>query len=172
VSRAPGREGSSQELARAVLDRLAGREWSLAAAESCTGGLIAERLTSVPGSSRVFLGGVVAYHDRAKTDLLGVPEEILRRHGAVSEPVVRAMALGAARRLRAEVAVAVSGVAGPGGGTPDKPVGLVWFALAWPGGERAWEERFPGDRASVREDAARSALRALAEVANPGLPGG
>ncbi|HEX9951019.1 MAG TPA: CinA family nicotinamide mononucleotide deamidase-related protein [Rubricoccaceae bacterium] len=116
-----------------VLDGLVARGLTLATAESCTGGNVSARLTSVPGSSRAFVGGVVAYDNRIKTSLLGVPEALLREHGAVSEPVVRAMAEGARARLGADVGVATSGVAGPGGGTPEKPVGTVWIAVSWPG---------------------------------------
>lgn len=157
----------SGDLAELVLDRLAARQWKVAVAESCTGGLVAGRLTAVPGSSRVFLGGIVAYHDEVKSSLLGVPEEWIRTHGAVSDQVVRAMARGAAERLSAQVAVAVSGVAGPGGGTPTKPVGLVWFGLHSPEGEWSWSERFPGGRDEVRERSAQYALQRLADAANP-----
>jgi nicotinamide-nucleotide amidase len=158
---------ASGDLAELVLDRLAARQWRVAVAESCTGGLVAGRLTAVPGSSRVFLGGIVAYHDEVKSSLLGVPEEWIRTHGAVSDEVVRAMARGAAQRLGAEVAVAVSGVAGPGGGTPTKPVGLVWFGLHSPQGEWSWSERFSGGRDEVRERSAQYALQRLADAANP-----
>ena len=116
-----------------VLDGLVARGLTLATAESCTGGSVAARLTSVPGASRAFVGGVVAYANRVKTDLLGVPESVLREHGAVSEATVRAMAEGVRQRLGADVGVATSGVAGPGGGTPEKPVGTVWLAVSWPG---------------------------------------
>ncbi len=113
-----------------VLHGLAARGLTLATAESCTGGSIAARLTSVPGASRAFVGGVVAYDNAVKQSLLGVPAETLRAHGAVSEATVRAMAEGSRARLGADVGVATSGVAGPGGGTPEKPVGTVWLAVA------------------------------------------
>ena len=129
-----------------VLDGLVARGLTLATAESCTGGAIAARLTSVAGASRAFVGGVVAYDNRVKTDLLGVPEAALREHGAVSEAVVRAMAEGARQRLGADVGVATSGVAGPGGGTPEKPVGTVWIAVAGPGGTDAVLLRLSHDR--------------------------
>ena len=125
-----------------VLDGLAARGLTVATAESCTGGSVAARLTSVPGSSRAVVGGVVAYDNRVKTSLLGVPEALLTEHGAVSEAVVRAMAEGVRSRLGADVGVATSGVAGPGGGTPEKPVGTVWIAVSW-----------PGDRGETRTDA-------------------
>ena len=158
---------ASGDLAELVLDRLAARQWRVAVAESCTGGLVAGRLTAIPGSSRVFLGGIVAYHDEVKSSLLGVSQELIRTHGAVSDPVVRAMARGVAERLGAEVAVSVSGIAGPAGGTPTKPVGLVWFGLHSPEGEWSWSQRFSGGRDEVRERSAQYALQRLAVAANP-----
>ena len=134
------------------------RGLSLAAAESCTGGLVAARLTSVPGSSDVFRGGVVAYADGVKQGELGVPEELLARHGAVSAETAAAMAAGARERLGAEVAVAVTGIAGPGGGTPEKPVGLVYLHAEGPGGPVGRELNLPGDRAAVRGRATAAAL--------------
>jgi nicotinamide-nucleotide amidase len=134
------------------------RGLTVAVAESCTGGLVAARLTSVPGSSGVFRGGVVAYADDVKQAELGVPAELLRRHGAVSAEVAAAMAAGARERLGADVAVSVTGVAGPGGGTPEKPVGLVFLHASAPGGEEALRFEFPGQRDWIR---ARSAVAAL-----------
>jgi nicotinamide-nucleotide amidase len=134
------------------------RGLSLAAAESCTGGLVAARLTSVPGSSDVFRGGVVAYADGVKQGELGVPEELLARYGAVSAETAAAMAAGARERLGAEVAVAVTGIAGPGGGTPEKPVGLVYLHAEGPGGPVGRELNLPGDRAAVRGRATAAAL--------------
>jgi nicotinamide-nucleotide amidase len=134
------------------------RGWTLATAESCTGGLVAARLTSVPGSSDVFLGGVVAYADEVKQRELAVPAALLAAHGAVSPEVAEAMARGARDRLGVDVAVAVTGVAGPGGGTPEKPVGLVYLHAEGPDGGVGREFSFPGDRASIR---ARSAVGAL-----------
>jgi nicotinamide-nucleotide amidase len=113
-----------------VLDGLVARGLRAATAESCTGGTVAARLTSVPGASRAFVGGVVAYDNAVKEALLDVPAATLRAHGAVSEATVRAMAEGVLRRLGADVGVATTGVAGPGGGTPEKPVGTVWVAVA------------------------------------------
>jgi len=141
-----------------VLDLCRERGLTLATAESCTGGLVAARLTSVPGSSRVFRGGVVAYADGVKHSELGVPEELVERHGAVSAEVAQAMAAGARRRLDADVAVSVTGIAGPDGGTPEKPVGLVYLHVEGPDGGRGREFSFPGDRPSIR---ARSVVGAL-----------
>lgn len=138
---------------------LAARGLTLATAESCTGGLLAERLTRIPGSSAYFLGGVVAYSNASKRRDLAVDEELLARHGAVSEPVARALAEGARRRFGAELGVGITGVAGPGGGSEEKPVGTVHVALAGPG--EAIEHRrlrFPGDRERVRWFAAQGAL--------------
>lgn len=135
------------ELARA----LQGLGWMLATAESCTGGLIAAACTEVAGSSAWFDRAVVSYSNEAKTELLGVDAALIAAHGAVSEPVARAMAEGMLARSKATVAVAVTGIAGPGGGTPDKPVGTVWLAWACRGqATRAEKHLFPGDRAAVR----------------------
>ena len=137
------------------------RGLTLAAAESCTGGLVAARLTSVPGSSEVFRGGLVAYADDVKQAELGVPAELLRRHGAVSAEVAAAMAAGARERLQADVAVSTTGVAGPGGGTPEKPVGLVYLHAEGPEGSRSRELGLPGDRDAVRGRSAVAALHLL-----------
>lgn len=144
-----------------VLDLARERGLTLAAAESCTGGLVAARLTSVPGSSDVFVGGVVSYDDRLKRELLGVPSETLERHGAVSAETAEAMAGGARKALGADIAVSVTGVAGPGGGSEEKPVGLVYLHAAGPEGEKAVELHLPGDRDAVRRRAAASALHLL-----------
>ncbi len=141
-----------------VLALLRARGLALATAESCTGGMVAARLTSVPGASESFLGGIVAYSNELKTRELGVPEELLERHGAVSAEVAASMARGARERLGADVAVSVTGVAGPGGGTPEKPVGLVYLHAEGPEGGIGRELGFPGDRGSIR---ARSAVGAL-----------
>ena len=124
-----------RELPEIVLDLLRERAWTAAAAESCTGGMVAARLTDIPGSSDVFAGGVVTYSNELKHALLGVPAEVLARHGAVSPEAAEAMAAGARERLGADVAVAVTGIAGPGGGTPEKPVGLVYLHVSSPAGE-------------------------------------
>jgi len=156
------------DLAGALGERLRARGLRLATAESCTGGLVGRHITDVPGSSTWYAGGVIAYANRAKTVLLGVPEQLIEAHGAVSEPVARAMAEGALRTLETDVAVAVTGVAGPGGGTPAKPVGTVWLAVAdrWGGGD-ARLERFAGDREAVRERAAQAALKAVYDHVAP-----
>ena len=141
------------------------RNLTLSTAESCTGGLIAKRITDVPGASGVFECGWVTYADRAKTEMLGVPEEVLKRCGAVSEPVVKAMAEGALERSGADVAVAVSGIAGPGGGTPEKPVGTVWLAWAFRGGKTRTEMMlYPRDRASFRKMVSQRALAGLLDA--------
>jgi len=137
------------------------RGLSLATAESCTGGLVAARLTSVPGSSDAFLGGVVAYADVVKRAELGVSEELLARHGAVSAEVAAAMAAGARARLDADVAVAVTGIAGPGGGTPEKPVGLVYLHAEGTEGTASRELNLPGDRSAIRGRATAAALHVV-----------
>jgi nicotinamide-nucleotide amidase len=134
------------------------RGLTLASAESCTGGLVAARLTSVPGSSDVFVGGVVAYAEEVKRAELGVPADVLARYGAVSAETAAAMARGARERLGAGVGVAVTGIAGPGGGTPEKPVGLVYLHAEGPGGGVARELNLPGDRAAVRGRSTAAAL--------------
>jgi nicotinamide-nucleotide amidase len=150
------------DLPALVLQRLRDRRQTLAVAESCTGGLVAKSLTDVAGSSDVFLGGVVAYSNASKTALLGVPAALVAEHGAVSEPVAAAMALGARERLGADVAVATTGVAGPGGGTAQKPVGLVCFGCADGTGARAWTVRIPDlGRTFVRDRALFEVWRAL-----------
>ena len=153
-------------LARSVIEAAAARGLMVAAAESCTGGLVAAALTSVAGSSAVVDRGFVTYSNAAKSELLDVPADLIERHGAVSEPVARAMAEGALARSAARLSVAVTGVAGPGGGSPDKPVGLVHFAAAGPAGLIHVERRF-GDigREAVRLDSVRVALALLLDRA-------
>ena len=137
----------------------------LATAESCTGGWVAECVTEVAGSSGWFDRGFVTYSNAAKTEMLGVDARLIEAHGAVSEAVVLAMAAGALRHSRAQVAVAVSGIAGPSSGTPDKPVGMVWFAWQRLGREaEARMMRFEGDRRAVRRQAVKMALRGLLDV--------
>jgi nicotinamide-nucleotide amidase len=137
------------------------RGWMMATAESCTGGLIAARCTDLSGSSNWFERGFVTYSNAAKTELIGVPAALIEQHGAVSEPVARAMASGALGHARAQVSVAVTGIAGPTGGSPDKPVGTVWFA--WDVADRISSERcvFAGDRMAVREATVQHALQGL-----------
>jgi nicotinamide-nucleotide amidase len=144
--------------AELVLSLLRERGLTLATAESCTGGLVAARLTDVPGSSDVFAGAVVAYSNEVKVAQLGVPEEVLREHGAVSAEAAAAMARGARERLGVDVAVSVTGVAGPDGGTEEKPVGLVFLHASGPMGEKQVRLDFPGDRETIR---GRSAVTAL-----------
>ncbi len=146
------------DLAAVVLEHARRAGLTLGAAESCTGGLIGARITEVPGSSDVFLGGVVAYDNRIKTEQLGVPAPLIAVHGAVSDEVARAMAEGARTRLGADLTVAVTGIAGPGGGTEEKPVGTVWFAVASPAGTDARRIIMLGNRREIRERAAQTAL--------------
>ncbi|MBI3244019.1 MAG: CinA family protein [Chloroflexi bacterium] len=138
---------------------LAERKLTLAAAESCTGGLIAHRLTNVPGSSTYFLGGVVAYAYDAKEHLLGVHHATLYDHGAVSKETAIEMARGARRIFSADIAVAVTGIAGPGGGLPNKPVGLTWIALSTREGETAQQFIWGKDREGNKAESAEAALR-------------
>jgi nicotinamide-nucleotide amidase len=144
-----------------VLSLAGARGLRLATAESCTGGMVAARLTDVPGSSESFVGGVVAYSDDVKRAELGVPEKLLVKHGAVSAEVAAAMAEGARERLRADVAVSVTGVAGPGGGTPEKPVGLVYVHAGGPDGSLARVLDLPGERGQIRLRATATALHLL-----------
>jgi nicotinamide-nucleotide amidase len=149
-----------------VGDLLRARQWTVATAESCTGGLIASMLTSVPGASDYYIGGVVSYANEAKLDFLDVAPELIEQHGAVSEEVATAMAVGVQARMRASCAVGVTGVAGPGGGSPEKPVGLVYVALAKPDGSAdARKLLLPGDREIVQRRAAIAALTMLWKAA-------
>jgi competence/damage-inducible protein CinA-like protein len=149
------------DLAAVVLEQLRARRERLVIAESCTGGLLSGRITAVPGSSDVFLGGVVAYDNVIKSGMLEVPPELLERHGAVSEEVVRAMVQGVQRQFAVAAALAITGIAGPTGGTSDKPVGTVWFAARHAADERAVTRVFPGDRAEIRARASQAALDLL-----------
>jgi nicotinamide-nucleotide amidase len=150
---------TGESLAESVVRVCVSAGLTLAAAESCTGGMVCSAITDVPGSSSVLLGGVVAYANSAKIELLSVPPGLLEQCGAVSERTALAMAEGARMRFGADVAVSTTGIAGPDGGTAEKPVGLVWLAVATAGGARAWEMRMSaGDRYAVR---ARATARAL-----------
>ena len=149
------------ELVLALARELKRRGLMMATAESCTGGLIAGACTDVSGSSDWFERGFVTYSNAAKSELLGVPAEWIEAHGAVSEPVARAMAAGALTHSAAQLAVAVTGVAGPTGGSADKPVGTVWFGWATPAGTFTEHQRFDGDRAAVRAATVRHALAGL-----------
>lgn len=146
-----------------LADQLRTLGWQLATAESCTGGLIAGACTDAAGSSAWFERGFVSYSNEAKTELLGVPAELIRSHGAVSQEVAQAMAIGTLLHSRAHVAVAVTGVAGPGGGSAAKPVGTVWLAWATPRGVAVELASFPGDRAAVRRATVLRALQGLLE---------
>jgi len=151
-------EAESGDIAEAVTAQLRSRGWTLAVAESCTGGLLGARMTEWPGASDVFAGGVIAYADAAKVEHVGVPRELLERDGAVSESVARALASGAAQRFGTDVGVGVTGVAGPGGATKGKPVGTVWIGLSVDGDVDARRSNFAGDRGGVRERSAQAAL--------------
>jgi nicotinamide-nucleotide amidase len=148
----------SRSVAELVLAVCRERGWTMGAAESCTGGLVAARLTRVPGASDVFLGGVVAYSNAIKEAELGVPGDLLEQYGAVSAEVAQAMAAGARERLGADIGLAVTGVAGPSGGTAKKPVGLVYLHAATPADEKALELRLPGDREAIRSRATAALL--------------
>ena len=150
---------STEQLAQLLLSR----GWLLATVESCTGGLIAAACTDLAGSSNWFERGFVTYSNAAKTELLGVDTQTIITHGAVSEAVVRAMAQGAVRHSKARVAVAVTGVAGPSGGSKDKPVGTVWFGYLVDGDLTSETRRFPGHRAAVRAATVRQALDGLVQ---------
>lgn len=148
---------------RRIGELLRGRGWRLAVAESCTGGLLGHLITDVAGSSDYFVGGVIAYSNEAKMALLGVRPETLAQHGAVSEATAVEMATGVRRLFGAEVALAVTGIAGPGGGTPDKPVGLVFVALDAVNGQVCRRFVWDGDRPGNKAQSARAALAMLSQ---------
>ncbi len=152
-------------LAAQIGEMLKSRRLMLATAESCTGGGVAQAVTEIPGSSEWFERGFITYANQAKIEMLGVDQETLRQHGAVSEAVVREMAEGALRHSHAHISLAVSGIAGPGGGTPEKPVGPVFFAWSLRNGE-TWARKclFTGNRAEIREQSVRIALQGLLEA--------
>lgn len=157
------------DLSRQLGEACLAAKLTVVTAESCTGGGVGEAVTRTAGSSAWFDRGFVTYADEAKVDLLGVKQETIGSHGAVSEAVAREMAVGALHQSSADLAVAVTGVAGPGGGTAAKPVGLVWFAWATLDGEvRTRFEVFGGDRAAIRGQAVREALKGLVELAGEG----
>jgi nicotinamide-nucleotide amidase len=155
------------DLAAVVLEQCRSAGLRLAVAESCTGGLLGERITSVPGSSDVFLGGVIAYENHVKRDLLGVRQNDIDEYGAVSEQVALQMASGAKSKLGAQIGISITGVAGPGGGTPEKPVGLTWIGVDF---LEAKARRFLliGDRPEIRQRAAQSALEMLRRALSKG----
>ena len=154
----------TQSLCEELARRLQARGWMLATAESCTGGMIAAACTDLSGSSNWFERGFVTYSNQAKAELLGVDAALIAQHGAVSEVVARAMAFGAVRHSRGQVSVAVTGVAGPTGGSPQKPVGTVWFGFQVDGQLTSETRRFDGDRAAVRDATVRHALTRLLEL--------
>lgn len=156
-------EGNA-DLAAVVLESCRERGLKIAVGESCTGGLLGERLTRIPGASDVFVGGVIAYANEIKTSLLDVPASTIDAHGAVSEEVARAMATGARERTGAEIGVGITGIAGPDGGTPEKPVGTVWLAVDFAGEVRAALMHSWGDRQEVRQRAAQAALNLVRKV--------
>ena len=156
------------QLAQALLTR----RWTLVTAESCTGGMIAAACTDLAGSSQWFERGIVSYSNQAKTDLLGVDAALIARHGAVSEQVVQAMACGARKQAGADAAVAVTGVAGPGGGSAEKPVGTVWFAWDVQGRVTSEVRHFDGDRAAVRQATVRHTLERLLALVEAEKPSG
>ena len=154
-------DGTDSDLAGRLVALLSSRGLVCATAESCTGGGVGAAITSVPGSSSVFAGGVISYANEVKRDLLGVPEEVLSAKGAVSPECAAAMAEGVRRLLKVDVAVSLTGIAGPDGGSAEKPVGLVWFGLTTPSGVRTERAIFPGGRAQVRAAAVEHALGML-----------
>ena len=156
------------EVVARVSEALAGRGIRLAVAESCTGGLVAARLTDRAGASRFLEAGLVTYSNEAKESILGVRRETLVTHGAVSEAVAREMLQGARQQTGAEAAIAITGVAGPDGGTPSKPVGTVWVGAAVEEAVRVVEHRFDGDRVAIREASATAALELLDEILGKG----
>ena len=157
-------DSHTAELVGQLAGALSARQWMMATAESCTGGMIAAACTDLAGSSTWFERGFVTYSNLAKAESLGVDEDLLKAYGAVSEQVARAMAFGAVRHSHAQVSVAVTGVAGPGGGSPDKPVGTVWFGFSVHGRLTSETRRFDGDRAAVREATREHALHRLLEL--------
>ena len=171
---APGEElGQELEPDAAVgllAELLMARGWKLATAESCTGGMIAAACTDLAGSSLWFDRGFVTYSNAAKTDSLGIDAELIEKEGAVSDVVARAMAFGAVRQSQAQVGVAVTGVAGPSGGSDAKPVGTVWFGFQVDGVLTSELRRFAGDRAAVRAATVRHALNRLLQLLAPGSP--
>ncbi|MCA0213373.1 MAG: CinA family protein [Proteobacteria bacterium] len=159
---------NTPSLVIALASKLQARGWMMATAESCTGGLIAGACTDLAGSSNWFERGFVTYSNAAKTELLGVDAALIEAHGAVSEVVARAMAFGAVRQSHAQASVAVTGVAGPGGGSADKPVGLVWFGFSVDGVLTSEKQHFSGDRAAVRAATVAHALARLDQLLGTG----
>ncbi|MCC2632472.1 MAG: nicotinamide-nucleotide amidohydrolase family protein [Ramlibacter sp.] len=161
-------DATTSQLCAQVARALLARGWKLATAESCTGGMIAAACTDLAGSSNWFERGFVTYSNEAKVDSLGVDAGLIAQHGAVSEVVARAMAFGAIRHSLAQASVAVTGVAGPSGGSAEKPVGTVWFGFQVDGRLTSERRHFDGDRAAVRTATVQHALRRLLELLTPG----
>jgi len=161
-------DGHALDLAREIGLKLTRAGWRLATAESCSGGLIGHAVTEIPGSSAYYQGGLIAYNNAVKSDLLGVAPETLVAFGAVSEPCALEMAGGVRRLIGAEVAIATTGIAGPGGGSEHKPVGLVYIAVATPNGARCDKHVFSGDRANIKEATAIRALEMLSAALGSG----
>jgi PncC family amidohydrolase len=159
---------SSSEASEKILACCAENNWTLSVAESCTGGLLGGCLTAIPGSSAFFLGGVIAYSNSVKSSLVGVSPEIICTKGAVSSETALAMARGVTRVTGADCGISVTGIAGPEGGTPDKPVGTVWFAVVWPRGEMCRSYQFTGGRGEVREQAVQTAMDLFLEATGQG----
>ena len=157
-------EHSTQDLCRLLADFLLKNDLKLTTAESCTGGMISAACTDLAGSSDWFERGFVTYSNEAKTELLGVDAGLLEAHGAVSEPVARAMAFGAIRHSKAQVSIAVTGIAGPAGGSAAKPVGTVWFGFSVQGSLNSEMMLFTGDRATVRQQTVKHALQRLTSL--------
>ena len=157
-------EHAAQDLCRLLADLLIKSELKLTTAESCTGGMISAACTDLAGSSDWFERGFVTYSNAAKTELLGVDAALIEAHGAVSEPVARAMAFGAIRHSAAQVSIAVTGIAGPTGGSAAKPVGTVWFGFSVQGSLQSEMQRFAGDRAAVREQTVAHALKRVLAI--------
>jgi PncC family amidohydrolase len=155
---------SPPETSEKVMAYCLENNWTLSVAESCTGGLLGGCLTAVPGSSAFFLGGVIAYSNDVKSALVEVPPETIRLKGAVSGETALAMARGVTEATGADCGISVTGIAGPGGGSPEKPVGTVWFAVVWPHGEISRSYLFSGERREVREQAVQTALDLFLEA--------
>jgi PncC family amidohydrolase len=153
-------------LAKMLGRRLAEKKLILSVAESCTGGMIGTAITAIPGSSEYFFGGVISYSNKVKHSVLGVPEHVLEKKGAVSAETVKAMAKGVQRLCKTDCAIAVSGVAGPGGGTIKKPVGLVYVGIGLGKKVRSFEYRFKGTRQEIRRQAVQAALERMIEEVN------
>lgn len=154
-----------------LVERLRAREHRVAFAESCTGGLVSARMAALPGVSDVYCGAIVAYANEVKSEVLKVPESLIRQLGAVSTAVAQSMALGAKQVLRAHWAASITGIAGPSGGTPHKPVGTVCFAIAGPGVEWSVLTQFDGDRAAIQDQSAKFVVEALIVALDEGIEG-